>query len=115
MAPAVFRNVGDAKASAARSQIEILALALDAYRLDNDDYPTVEQGLSALRTLPTAGEIPRNCRGPYLRRTVPLDPWGRPYVYVRAADDRYHLKSLGADGAEGGDGAFADIDSNTDS
>lgn len=114
VAPAVFRNVGDAKASAARSQIEILSLALDAYRLDNDVYPTGEQGLASLRTLPTVGEIPRNWRGPYLRRTVPLDPWGRPYVYVvpgRANPTSYDLYTLGRDGAIGGEGEDADITS----
>lgn len=114
VAPAVFRNVGDAKASAARSQIEILALALYAYRLDNDDYPSVEQGLSALRTLPTVGEIPRNWRGPYLRRTVPLDPWGRPYVYVvpgRANPSSFDLYSLGRDAEIGGEGENADVTS----
>lgn len=114
VAPSVFRNVGDAKASAARSQIEILALALDAYRLDNDVYPPSEQGLAALRTLPTAGEIPRNWRGPYLRRTVPLDPWGRPYVYVvpgRANPTSYDLYTFGRDGTIGGEGEDADITS----
>ena len=79
VAPQVFRNVGDAKQSAAKSQIEIFALALDAYRLDNDQYPSSDQGLAALRVTPTTGDLPRNWRGPYLRKTVPLDPWGRPY------------------------------------
>ncbi|MGH3054660.1 MAG: type II secretion system major pseudopilin GspG, partial [Gaiellaceae bacterium] len=65
VAPQVFRNVGDAKASAAKSQIEIFALALDSYRLDNDVYPSTEQGLASLRTAPTTGELPRNWRGPY--------------------------------------------------
>ena len=64
VAPAVFRNVGDAKASAARSQIEILALALDAYRLDNDDYPTVEQGLAALADAAHGGRDPAQLAGP---------------------------------------------------
>lgn len=114
VAPAVFRNVGDAKASAARSQIEILALALDAYRLDTDVYPSSEQGLAALRTLPTAGEIPRNWRGPYLRRTVPLDPWGRPYEYIvpgRANPQSYDVYTLGRDGTIGGEGEDADVTS----
>jgi general secretion pathway protein G len=112
--PAIFRNVGDAKTSAARGQLEILALALDAYRLDNDAYPTSEQGLRALRTLPTAGEIPRHWRGPYLRRTVPLDPWGRPYVYVapgRANPASYDLYTLGRDGEIGGEAEDADVTS----
>lgn len=114
VAPAVFRNVGDAKVQAARSQLEIFALALDSYRLDNDTYPANEQGLAALRTLPTAGEPPRNWRGPYLRKEVPLDPWGRPYVYVapgRANPTSYDLYSLGRDGKPGGEGEDADLTS----
>lgn len=112
--PAVFRNVGDAKVSAARSQIEIFAVALESYRLDNDVYPTTEQGLAALRTLPTTGEPPRNWRGPYLRRSVPLDPWGRPYVYISPGHinpDSYDLLSYGRDGKPGGEGEDADITS----
>lgn len=114
VAPAVFRNVGDAKATSARSQIEIFGLALDAYRLDNDRYPTTEQGLGALRTLPTVGDVPRNWKGPYLRKTVPLDPWRRPYVYVAPGQenpDTYDLYSLGRDGNTGGEGEDADLKS----
>ena len=114
VAPAVFRNVGDARASAARGQVEILALALDAYRLDNDAYPTSEQGLAALRTPPVAGEAARNWRGPYLRRAVAGDPWGRPYLYLspgRANPTAYDLYSLGRDGRAGGEGEDADITS----
>jgi general secretion pathway protein G len=114
VAPAVFRNVGDAKVQAAKSQLEIFALALDSYRLDTDTYPTSEQGLAALRTQPTAGEPPRNWRGPYLRKEVPLDPWGRPYMYVapgRANPTSYDLYSLGRDGKIGGEGEDADLTS----
>ena len=114
VAPQVFRNVGDAKASAAKSQIEIFALALDSYRLDNDVYPSTDQGLAALRVLPTSGDLPRNWRGPYLRKTVPLDPWGRPYVFVspgRENPQSYDVYSLGRDGKIGGEGEDADITS----
>ena len=114
VAPQVFRNVGDAKQSAAKSQIEIFALALDAYRLDNDQYPSTDQGLAALRIAPTTGDLPRNWRGPYLRKTVPLDPWGRAYVYVAPGKvnvGTYDLYSLGRDGKLGGDGEDADITS----
>jgi general secretion pathway protein G len=114
VAPAVFRNVGDAKVGAAKSQLEVFALALTAYRLDNDDFPTSEQGLAALRTLPTAGDPPRNWRGPYLSKIVPLDPWGRSYVYVSPGvvnPESYDLYSLGRDGKPGGDGEDADLTS----
>jgi general secretion pathway protein G len=112
--PAIFRNVGDAKSSAARSQIELYALALNSYRLDNDVFPSQEQGLEALRTLPTAGEAPRNWRGPYLSKIVSPDPWGRPYVYVspgRANPSAFDLYSLGRDGRVGGEGEDADVTS----
>jgi type II secretion system protein G len=74
VAPSVFRNVGDAKVGAAKSQIEVFALALNAYRLDNDNFPTTDQGLDALRTTPTVGDPPRNWRGPYLSRSISI-PW----------------------------------------
>jgi general secretion pathway protein G len=114
VAPSIFRNVGDAKVSAAKSQIELLSLALNSYRLDNDVFPTSEQGLAALRTVPVTGEPPRNWKGPYLSRVLPDDPWGRPYVYVspgRANPQSFDLYSLGRDGREGGSGEDADITS----
>jgi len=114
VAPQVFRNVGDAKVSAAKSQIEMLALALDSYRLDNDAYPSSEQGLAALQSVAVVGEIPRNWRGPYLRKPIGNDPWGRPYLYVspgRASRATYDLYSLGRDGRVGGQGEDADITS----
>jgi general secretion pathway protein G len=114
VAPAVFRNVGDAKTNAATSQIEIFALALDSYRMHNDVYPSSAQGLEALRAMPVQGELPRNWLGPYLRRAVPPDPWKRPYVYVspgQANPDSYDLYSLGRDGLPGGTGEDADLTS----
>lgn len=114
VAPQVFRNVSDAKVNAARSQLEMFGLALEAYRLDNDNYPSTEQGLAALRTLPSLGTAPRNWRGPYVRRVIPLDPWGREYVYLapgRENRDGYDLYTLGRDGQVGGAGEDADITS----
>jgi general secretion pathway protein G len=114
VAPALFGNVGEARRTTARSQIQILAVALDAYRLDNDAYPTTAQGLESLRTFPTAGDPPPNWKGPYLRQVVPDDPWGRPYVYVAPGlvnPNAYDLYSLGKDGRPGGDGEDADFTS----
>jgi general secretion pathway protein G len=111
--PAVFRNAGDAKVQAARSQIEMLGLALDSYRLDNDAYPSTQQGIGALRE-PPAADPPRNWRGPYLRRLVPADPWGRPYSYAspgRANPSSYDLYTLGRDGRPGGTDEDADLTS----
>ena len=114
VAPTLFQNVGDAQRTAARSQIEMFALALDSYRLDNGGYPSNEQGLDALRTLPHTGDLPVNWRGPYLRRAVPLDPWGRPYIYLapgRANPAGYDLYTLGKDGRIGGENEDADVTS----
>jgi general secretion pathway protein G len=112
--PSVFRNVGESRTQAARSQLELFALALEQYRLDNHVYPATEQGLAALRTMPTTGEPPRNWRGPYLRRVVPDDPWGRAYLYEapgRENPETYDLSSLGRDGRPGGEGEDADVTS----
>jgi general secretion pathway protein G len=114
VAPSVFRNVGDAKVSAAKSQLDVFALALNAYRLDNDVFPTTDQGVAALRDQPTTGDLPRNWRGPYLSKVVPLDPWGRPYVYVSPGavnPQSYDLYTLGRDGKVGGEGDDADLTS----
>ncbi len=113
VAPNVFQHVGRAKDSTAKAQMEMLGAAVDAYRLDNDQYPTTEQGLAALNTRPTVGPAPRDWRGPYLKkRDVPLDPWGKPYVYRSpgtANPEGYDLLTLGRDGQEGGTGEDADI------
>jgi general secretion pathway protein G len=116
VSPMVFRNVGDAKVSAARSQMDILSLALDSYRLDNDYYPSTAQGLAALVSRPAGDPEPRNWRGPYLRRGVPLDPWGRPYVYADSAGsgNDFQLGSLGRDGTAGGTEEDADIHAGTE-
>ena len=113
VAPNVFQHVGRAKDSTAKAQMEMLGAAVDAYRLDNDQYPTTEQGLAALNTRPSSGPAPRDWRGPYLKkRDVPLDPWGKPYVYRSpgtANPEGYDLLTLGRDGREGGTGEDADI------
>lgn len=111
VSPMVFRNVGDAKVSAARSQLEIFGLALDAYRLDNDYYPSTTQGLDALVRMPSGEPTARNWRGPYLKRRIPVDPWGRAYRYespVQGADD-YEIVTMGRDGTPGGSGEDADL------
>ncbi|MDB4878321.1 MAG: putative ral secretion pathway protein [Gemmatimonadetes bacterium] len=114
VAPSLFGNIGDARRNSAKSQVQILSLALDAYRLDNESFPTTEQGIESLRTVPITGDPPPNWKGPYLRQLVPLDPWGRAYVYVSpgvANPSSYDLYSLGKDGRPGGDGEDADITS----
>jgi general secretion pathway protein G len=111
VAPNIFSNVGAAKSATAKSQIEMLGAALDAYRLDNGSYPTTQQGLNALWEKPTI-DPPPNWRSPYLRKAVPLDPWTHAYVYVFPGEQNptgYDLISYGADGVPGGDGENADI------
>jgi general secretion pathway protein G len=114
VAPNVFRHVGAAKDATARSQVEMLAAALDAYRLDNSRYPTTAQGLGALWEPPTGDPRPSNWRGPYLRKAVPLDPWNSPYSYVSPGEQSktgFDLLSFGEDGRPGGEGDAADITS----
>jgi general secretion pathway protein G len=112
VAPNVFQHVGTAKDATARSQIELLGAALDAYRLDNGRYPSTDQGLDALQLQPTIQPLPTNWRGPYLRKAVPMDPWGLPFIYISPGEMNprgYDLLSLGADGEPGGEGEDADL------
>lgn len=111
VAPNVFKNVGEAKITSAKAQMETLAASLDMYRIDNGQYPTTDQGLAALWEAPTI-EYARNWKGPYLRKSVPLDPWGQEYVYVSPGElsgGMYDLYSLGNDGQLGGEGEDADV------
>src|SRR5471030_3223339 len=111
VAPNIFQHVGAAKSATAKSQIEMLGAALDDYRLDNGTYPNTQQGLGALWEKPST-DPPANWRTPYLRKPVPLDPWGRAYVYQFPGQQNlqgYDLVSYGADGKPGGEGEDADI------
>ena len=113
--PRLVGRTDEARRVKVIADLKSVAQALDLYRLDASTYPTTQQGLAALVERPTLPPVPARWNpNAYLDR-VPLDPWGRPYVYFRSEADRYQLKSLGADGAEGGEGVFADIDSRTDS
>lgn len=97
-----------AKVTAAKADIEAnLVAALDLYELDNGQYPTTEQGLKALLTAPVSSPLAPNWNGPYLKKkSIPLDPWGREYVYTSPGihnTDSYDLSSLGPDGIESND------------
>jgi len=112
VAPQIISRLSDAKSTTARTQIELFSVALDSYRLDNGRYPTTEQGLAALRERPSRGPAPANWRGPYLRKDIPLDPWGRAYLYKAPGErnpNAFDLESLGRDGKAGGDGEDADL------
>ena len=112
--PKLIGRSDDAKIADAKVQIRNFETGLKLYKLDNGVYPTTDQGLSALVTKPTTGQIPKNYRSDgYLEnKNVPKDPWGNDYVYVAPGEHGdYDLYSFGADGARGGDGKDADIQS----
>jgi general secretion pathway protein G len=103
----VFSKVGKARTTEAKAQIQELESVLDMFRLDVGRYPTTEEGLQALQVKPSGAE---NWDGPYLKKDVPPDPWGHPYMYKSPGQHGdYDLYSLGSDNQEGGDGEAADI------
>lgn len=105
--PRYFSQVGKSEVQIARAQIDAFEKALEQYQLDLRRYPSTEQGLEALVTKP-ASEA--NWRGPYLKKAIPHDPWGRRYVYrVPGEKDDFDLLSYGKDGQPGGSGEDADI------
>ena len=107
VAPRYFAQVGKSEVQVARAQIDSLEKALDQYRLDLRHYPNAEQGLDALVSKPD-GES--GWTGPYLKKAVPADPWGRAYIYrVPGTKGEFDLLSLGKDGKPGGVGEDADI------
>jgi general secretion pathway protein G len=109
VAPRLIGRVGKAKQQTAAAQIQMLSTTLDLFYLDVGRYPTTSEGLPALHSNP--GNL-RGWSGPYLDRGVPLDPWGRDYVYRSPGNHGpYDLMSLGADGLEGGEGEDQDITS----
>lgn len=108
--PNVLNRADDARVTAARTDINNLVQALKLYKLDNQRYPSGEQGLQALVTKPTVGAIPSNWKA-YVDK-LPNDPWGRPYQYANpGVKGEIDVYSLGADGAVGGEGNDADIGS----
>ena len=106
--PRYFSQLGKSERGAAKAQIESFGKALDAYRIDTGRYPSTEQGLNALVVKP-----PDEAKwaGPYLQKSIPLDPWSKPYAYrspgLNGAD--FDLLSYGRDGQPGGEGDQADV------
>jgi len=108
--PNVIGRADDARATAARTDVNNLMQALKLYRLDNQRYPTADQGLQALLARPTAGPAAPNWK-PYVEK-LPSDPWGKPYQYLNPGiKGEIDVFSLGADGQPGGEGNNADIGS----
>jgi general secretion pathway protein G len=110
--PRVLERPDEARAIAAKSDIATLVSALKLYRLDNQRYPTGEQGLNALVVKPELPPVPPNWKpGGYLDK-LPKDPWGRPYVYLNpGVRGEIEVFSFGGDGQPGGSGTDADIGS----
>jgi general secretion pathway protein G len=110
--PSVIGRPEEARAIAAKQDIATIMQALKLYRLDNHRYPTTEQGLQALVSVPTVAPLPPNWKqGGYLER-LPKDPWGHPYRYLSpGVHAEIDVFSYGADGAQGGSGRDADIGS----
>jgi general secretion pathway protein G len=107
--PRFIRQEEKAKIKATKAQIELFGTALDTFRLDVGRYPRAEEGLEALRTKP--GGLER-WDGPYLKKDLPLDPWGNAYVYKSPGEHGpFDIVSYGADGAPGGEGDNRDITS----
>jgi len=108
--PNVLDRAEDARATAAKTDVNNLMQALKLYKLDNQRFPTGEQGLQALVSRPGAGPTPPNWK-PYIEK-LPNDPWGRPYQYLNpGVNGEIDVMSFGADGQPGGEGKNADIGS----
>ncbi|HMK65156.1 MAG TPA: type II secretion system major pseudopilin GspG [Thermodesulfobacteriota bacterium] len=106
VAPRLFPKLGKGKQAAAKAQIELLGQALDQYRLDIGTYPSTQEGLNALVANPGA----EKWEGPYLKKGLPMDPWGKPYMYQSpGTHGEYDLYSFGRDGKAGGDGEDKDV------
>jgi general secretion pathway protein G len=108
--PKYFSQLGKSEVTVAKAQIEAFEKSLDTYRLDVGRYPTAEEGLNALLVAPASAGAKWN--GPYLKKGIPPDPWGHPYLYRSpGAKAEYEIVSLGKDGQPGGEGENADITS----
>jgi general secretion pathway protein G len=108
--PKYFSQLGKSEVTITKAQIEAFEKSLDTYRLDVGRYPTTEEGLGALLAAPASATAKWN--GPYLKKGVPQDPWGHPYLYRSpGSKGEYEIVSTGKDGQPGGAGDNADISS----
>ena len=111
--PQFMSRPDQAKVTAAKIDIQVIATALEMYRLDNAHYPSTQQGLEALVKRPSGSPTARNWNPQGYLKSMPVDPWSTPYQYlnpgVNSVDGTYDLYSLGADGVTGGEGLGVDI------
>lgn len=105
--PRVLSQLGGAKSKTAAVQIADIDKAMELFKLDVGRFPTTEEGLEALAKRPAS--VTSGWSGPYLKGSLPTDPWGKPYRYQLAPNGTIEIVSLGADGAAGGEGENADI------
>jgi general secretion pathway protein G len=107
VAPRFFGKVEKAKLKTAQAQIELFSLGFDQFAMDSGAYPTTQEGIQALRVRPAGMQ---RWDGPYLKKDVPKDPWGREYAYISPGNHGdYDLISYGADGLPGGEKNDQDI------
>lgn len=105
--PKYFEQIGKSETKTAKAQIDALGKALDQYRIDTGRYPSTEQGLEALNKNPGSDT---KWAGPYLKKSVPNDPWDKPYLYKSPGEHGdYDLYSLGKDGQQGGTKEAEDV------
>ncbi|MGK0441179.1 MAG: general secretion pathway protein G [Pseudohongiellaceae bacterium] len=112
VAPNILGRVDEARVTAAQADIGTLEQALEMYKLDNYRYPTTDQGLDALISMPSSEPKPARWKSDgYLKKTaIPKDPWGGDYQYISpGSNSAFDLYSLGADGRDGGEGYDADV------
>ena len=108
--PNLLNRADDARVTAARADINNIVQSLKLYKLDNQRFPSSEQGLLALLNKPTTQPVPTNWK-PYLEK-LPNDPWGRAYQYLNpGVKGDIDVMSFGADGQAGGEGKNADVGS----
>jgi len=110
VAPKVLGRADEARVHKARADFSAIATALKMYRLDNYVYPSSEQGLQALVAKPSLEPVPRQWRAAGYLEELPLDPWGRAYLYLSPGTDKaFDIFTLGADGVKAGEGQNEDL------
>jgi general secretion pathway protein G len=112
VAPKLVSRTDDARLVEAKAQIKNFETALKLFKIDNGFYPSTEQGLESLISIPSSGQIPKNYKktGYLEKKKIAQDPWGNPYVYISPGmESEYDIISYGADGIPGGEDYDADI------
>lgn len=110
LAPRIFKGLGKAKSDIAKAKMSTIETAIQTFYLNCGRYPEESKGLEELVEAPA--DVQQDWRGPYLKKSELLDPWGNPYIFIAEGTHNpgsFDLMSFGADGQEGGDGDNADI------